>query len=86
MESVHFVDGFNSMSVPVAKEIKLENTPIGIHEIQLENVCFSKNGINSVHRPTLRRRFKPKVNVFYWINKTRAVNKKPAPERKMFDF
>lgn len=85
MESVTVGEDYNQIyGVPIAKVI-MEDVPNPIREdeLQLENVCFSKNGINSVNRSTLRRRFKPKIKLLYWINKTKEVEK---CKTNKFDF
>lgn len=71
-------------SLYIAKDFREE--PISINDIVFyeSDECFGKNGLNSVDTSKLRRRFKRKVNIFWWTNRTKKVlmkNKKNEDTR-----
>lgn len=90
MNTFALLDVYGGDIVPVAK-LALEDEEISISDIKFENSeCFSKNGIHSVDKSSLRRRFKSKTKVFNWINKTKSVMSKTKKNKENnhnnFDF
>lgn len=76
---------YSGTNIPTA-EVIIEDAQnlICQNEVHLESICFSSNRFNSVNSTTLRRRFKPKIKLIYWINKTKEVTQKNKTDK--FDF